>query len=91
MDIEVCTECGTCAEKCHIDAITMCETGSGAEAPEVNMQICLGCGVCAAACPSGALTMSRRSILSVPPVDKTDKLTRIAREKEKKHFRLGPV
>jgi ferredoxin len=80
-DTDSCTGCGTCADSCHIKAIVMRDTGGGIEAPDFDRQICLGCGVCASSCPSGALTMSRREVLHVPPENKMEQLTRIAREK----------
>ncbi|OPX85481.1 MAG: Ferredoxin [Pelotomaculum sp. PtaB.Bin104] len=85
-----CTGCGSCAGSCQIQAIVMCDTGSGVEVPEIQ-QKCIGCGICASTCPSGAITMFRRPVLNVPPVDVTDLLTRIAREKGRMHFKLGPV
>lgn len=72
---ENCLSCGTCADSCHIKAITM------AEMPVINGELCLGCGVCASACPNGAISMQRRSILHVPPLDGKEKIQRIAREK----------
>ncbi|MDD3654452.1 MAG: 4Fe-4S dicluster domain-containing protein [Desulfotomaculaceae bacterium] len=87
---DICTGCGACAGSCQIKAIVMRDAGSGIKAPEIQ-QKCIGCGICASACPSGALTMSRRPAVNIPPVDKTDLLTRIAREKDRMHFKLGPV
>lgn len=77
-----CTGCGLCAGKCPVKGISMRRTGSGAVA-EVNQQKCIGCGVCISACPNGALTMARRPVLHVPPEDKIEQFTRIAREKGK--------
>jgi len=78
---EQCSECGTCAESCHIRAITMATAANGAEVPEVNKEICIGCSACASACPTGALTMTRRSVLHVPPANKQEQFMRIAKEK----------
>lgn len=78
---ETCAGCGNCADKCHINAITMHNEGNSGEAAVVNKEKCIGCGVCASDCPTGALTMSRRSILHVPPDNAQDKFLRIAREK----------
>ncbi|MDF9408833.1 MAG: Ferredoxin [Pelotomaculum sp. PtaB.Bin013] len=83
LDRDSCPACGTCADKCQIKAITMRDDGNEGEVPVVNKEICLGCGACASACPSGALTMSRRPVLHVPPRNKTELFTRIAREKGK--------
>jgi len=49
-DADVCLKCGTCAERCPLDAITMSEeTGL----PEVTA-ICIRCGQCAYVCPAEA-------------------------------------
>jgi ferredoxin len=81
VEAETCVGCGTCADKCHIRAITMHEDGNGTEVPVVKKEACIGCGVCASGCPAGALTMSRRSVLYVPPNDAQDKFVRIAKGK----------
>lgn len=81
LEKESCTGCGTCADSCHIGAITMQGHAGGAEVPTVSKEICIGCGVCASACPGGSLTMSRRPVLHVPPDSAREKFLRIAREK----------
>jgi len=83
LETETCTGCETCADSCHIRAITMQEDESGAEVPVVNKEVCIGCGVCASACPSGSLTMSRRRDLHVPPENAKELFLRIAKEKGK--------
>ncbi len=82
VELESCVSCGICADKCHINAITMCNQGNGQEVPVVNEEVCIGCGVCAAACPSGSLTMSRRHVLHVPPENGREKFRRFAAERE---------
>lgn len=81
VDAEMCVGCGTCADRCHIRAITMHEDGNGTEVPVVKKEACIGCGVCASGCSTGALTMNRRSVLYVPPDDAQDKFVRIAKGK----------
>ncbi|SFG07246.1 4Fe-4S dicluster domain-containing protein [Desulfotomaculum arcticum] len=83
LEAEACTGCGTCADSCHIRAITMQDDKNGAEVPVVNKDACIGCGVCASACPTGSLTMSRRPELHVPPDNAKEKFLRIAGEKGK--------
>lgn len=78
---ENCVGCGTCAEACHINAITMQTGANGDEIPVIDKEKCIGCGVCAAACPSDALKMDRRSVLHVPPATKQEQFMRIAAEK----------
>ncbi|MDA8335485.1 MAG: 4Fe-4S dicluster domain-containing protein [Peptococcaceae bacterium] len=83
VDREGCVGCGTCADTCHIDAISMMDDSGRGETPQVNKDLCLGCGVCAAACPSGALSMARRAVLHVPPENKKEQFLRFARERGK--------
>ncbi|MDR3585083.1 MAG: 4Fe-4S binding protein, partial [Desulfosporosinus sp.] len=81
LNLETCIGCGTCAERCHIKAITMQSDKDGSEVPVVNKEVCIGCGVCSSACPNGSLTMSRILNLHVPPNNAKEKFLRIAREK----------
>jgi Pyruvate/2-oxoacid:ferredoxin oxidoreductase delta subunit len=55
-DAGICSECGTCAEACPIDAITF----NDEIVSHVDESVCLGCGVCAVKCPSGAMTLVKR-------------------------------
>lgn len=89
LNSDCCTGCGTCSDRCAVKAIAISDTGSGVEVVNIDMRRCLGCGVCASACPSGALTMSRRSVLHVPPENKTEQLMHIAKEKGK-DIKLAP-
>ncbi|WP_027363837.1 4Fe-4S binding protein [Desulfotruncus alcoholivorax] len=83
IDTESCVGCGTCADSCHINAISLQDNGNGTEVPAVNKNLCIGCGACASKCPSGAINMSQRSILHVPPKNIKEKFLRIAKEKGK--------
>lgn len=64
VDASACTSCGTCAERCPLDAISM-ESG----APVVN-EMCFRCGQCAYVCPEAA------RVLTLRPEDETLGLTR---------------
>ncbi|MCX6000527.1 MAG: 4Fe-4S binding protein, partial [Chloroflexi bacterium] len=54
VDQEMCNACGTCAERCPVDAI---EIDSFAA---VNSDVCLGCGVCVPTCTTETLRLVRR-------------------------------
>jgi Pyruvate/2-oxoacid:ferredoxin oxidoreductase delta subunit len=52
---EACSRCGTCAEKCPVDAIAVEN-----DKAKVNREVCLGCGVCTIFCPNNACIMEPR-------------------------------
>ena len=49
IDADRCTACGTCAEWCPVDAITV------DAAAKIDTSICIGCGECVAVCMDGAV------------------------------------
>jgi NAD-dependent dihydropyrimidine dehydrogenase PreA subunit len=53
VDIDVCSGCGTCEERCWFDAISVSENQVAA----VIEDKCLGCGQCAIGCPEEAISM----------------------------------
>jgi ferredoxin len=83
VDPETCTGCGTCVERCPVQAVTMCDQEDGSDIPVVNENACIGCGVCSYVCLTGSRTMSRRSILHVPPKNARELSTQIAMEKNR--------
>ncbi len=52
VDVDACTACGTCEDRCAFNAI---ETGD--DAITVNTEKCMGCGQCSISCPEDAITM----------------------------------
>ena len=50
VDADLCTECGTCGDRCEMDAITYPD---GVAA--VDLLRCIGCGLCVSTCPDGAI------------------------------------
>ena len=63
VDEEKCIACGACADRCHMDAITVDQTAS------VNLDRCIGCGVCVTDCPTEAMLYKQKekSDQYVPP------------------------
>jgi len=62
---EQCIGCGTCVEKCQMEAISLTNDHA-----EINEERCIGCGVCAHLCPEHAITIERtgpREIFVLPP------------------------
>jgi ferredoxin len=62
VDDLLCNACGTCADACPFDAISV---DMVAEVKEVR---CVGCGVCVLVCPSEALSLVRRPEADILPV-----------------------
>lgn len=61
IDPELCVGCGTCIERCQVDAIK-----SRKEISKVNIKRCVGCGNCVAVCPEEAITLIKRDKVIEP-------------------------
>ena len=57
VDTEKCTGCGTCAEACPVEAISL--VGGTAE---VDQERCTDCEVCVEVCPNGAMLAVREPL-----------------------------
>ncbi len=56
---ELCIVCGTCGERCQVDAVGPAGNSSE-ELSRVNVIRCIGCGLCVTECPTGAISMKVR-------------------------------
>jgi ferredoxin len=74
---EDCTGCGTCVEKCQMEALTIAKAKA-----RINLSRCIGCGVCTAHCPSNALTLIHKEEESIPPKTLEELYTAIRKRKE---------
>lgn len=54
VDEDACVGCGTCADLCQFDALSM-----PAFTTVVDAQTCMGCGICVNHCPQEALALER--------------------------------
>ena len=68
VDVEVCSACEDCQERCQFGALSM------EDVCLVNEARCVGCGLCVIECSTGALSMARRQQGQVPepPADIKD-------------------
>jgi Pyruvate/2-oxoacid:ferredoxin oxidoreductase delta subunit len=63
VDSDECAACGTCEERCPMDAIAVDED----EFAAVNAGLCIGCGVCTPTCPTEAVDLELRGEVIPPP------------------------
>jgi Na+-translocating ferredoxin:NAD+ oxidoreductase RNF subunit RnfB len=80
-DPELCTGCGTCIERCQMEAIEM----SG-DTVAIKRTRCIGCGLCVPTCPTGAmgLKLKPESERSVPPADRMEAFKRILEDRKER-------
>jgi electron transport complex protein RnfB len=78
VDMESCTGCMECVERCQMDAITIRE---GAAA--IALDRCIGCGVCVYHCPVEAITLVPRPDFIEPPKSFRELIARQAAAKIK--------
>ncbi|MFX0019744.1 MAG: 4Fe-4S binding protein [Promethearchaeota archaeon] len=66
VDSEFCTGCGTCVERCQMEAIKLVNDFS-----KVNKNKCIGCGNCVPTCPESAIQLKKkdRELDLVPTMD----------------------
>ncbi|MCK5181146.1 MAG: 4Fe-4S binding protein, partial [Dehalococcoidia bacterium] len=55
-DQETCTTCGTCVDRCQVDAIHIEN-----DYTVIDKDRCIGCGLCVSTCPTGSITMVHKS------------------------------
>ncbi|RLB74003.1 MAG: 4Fe-4S ferredoxin [Deltaproteobacteria bacterium] len=72
-----CVACGDCAERCHMEAITV----EGAAVVDLNL--CIGCGVCVPACDYEALSIKQKDpeAQTLPPETMVKTLMQMAHER----------
>jgi len=54
-DHEGCEGCGTCVDRCQMDALNLVE-----DKVFLHADRCIGCGLCVSTCPSGSLSLARK-------------------------------
>jgi heterodisulfide reductase subunit A len=57
VDVEACTSCGMCADKCPENAITLPFTQAIPQAYIIDMEKCIDCGACEKVCTVGAVKL----------------------------------
>ena len=83
LDHGICIGCGTCQDRCQMDALSMIDAIAVLDAKR-----CIGCGLCVTTCPSGALTLSRKPLEIQPSVPKNQREAFILRTKARAESRM---
>jgi electron transport complex protein RnfB len=63
VDADICAGCGTCEERCPMDAIEV----NDEDIAVVKGDLCIGCGVCTPTCSTGAISLILREGAKPPP------------------------
>ena len=66
VNAETCSSCGTCVERCQVNAVTVDDRVG---ASFVNLDRCIGCGNCVITCPTGAMSLRKKEKETLPPQD----------------------
>ncbi len=64
VDADICEGCGTCTERCQMDAVSLVSNVA-----TIDYDRCIGCGNCVVTCPSTAITLEKKEKEMVPPKD----------------------
>ncbi len=75
IDPELCSACGTCEERCQMDAIVE------GNVYKVDTDRCIGCGLCVTTCPEGAISMVTFEKALPVPENMVDMNMKIAKER----------
>ncbi|TFG04189.1 MAG: 4Fe-4S dicluster domain-containing protein [Promethearchaeota archaeon] len=77
VNLDDCIGCGTCAERCNMDAKIILENNKH----EINLDRCIGCGLCVPTCPQGAIKLIKKRGETIPPKNTVDTYTSIINKK----------
>ncbi|UCG02957.1 MAG: 4Fe-4S binding protein [Candidatus Heimdallarchaeota archaeon] len=80
VDIDLCSGCETCVDRCQMEAITIVDDIS-----TINLDRCIGCGLCVTSCPEEAMSLEVKTEHVVPPADIGDLYMKIGKERLQKH------
>jgi len=76
IDDDLCSGCGTCEERCNMDAVKV-DDGIA----KVLIERCIGCGVCVPTCPVEAIKLEKNEKELVPPKSYSDTYLTIMKKK----------
>ena len=79
VEIENCTGCETCLDRCQMNALTLNDDGLAV----VNEDRCIGCGLCVTTCPTEALKLVPKSEAEfrTPPASMAEQMMLMAQKR----------
>ena len=78
IDPDICTGCGTCIDRCQLNAIKLADDIS-----KVIQKRCIGCGNCVITCPVEAIQLRKKDNVVIPPKTEDQLYTNILEMKNK--------
>ena len=76
IDPDLCATCGTCQERCQIEAVI-----EGDEFMEVDLTRCIGCGLCVPTCPEDAVSLVPKPAAEAPPANIVEMSLKMVKER----------
>ncbi len=88
-DPETCTACGTCLDRCQMEAILLEDQGVA----QVNRDRCIGCGLCVTTCPTEAMSLriKPQDERRLPPATSKDFVMQLASTRGKSLIPLSVI
>jgi Pyruvate/2-oxoacid:ferredoxin oxidoreductase delta subunit len=76
VEIENCTGCSVCLDRCQMDAVTINDDGVAV----IDYDRCIGCGLCVTTCPAGAIILKEKSEENrkIPPKNSLEQMLTLA-------------
>jgi ferredoxin/DNA-binding Lrp family transcriptional regulator len=86
VDADVCAGCGTCVERCQMDALALDDA-----VVSLDLDRCIGCGLCVSTCPEGALALVRKPEPEQPYVPRSSVETALRLARARGRLRLSDL
>jgi len=77
-NVETCSSCGVCVERCQMDALTL-----AADTITLDLDRCIGCGLCVSTCPTGSISLVRKAEQPAVPKDIVQNLVQLGKARGK--------
>jgi len=69
IDPNLCIGCGTCIQRCPMDALVIQKNGERAKKAVLHTERCIGCGLCVNSCPVKAINLCALGNAKNPPLN----------------------